>query len=61
LHVSFICSSAGEGGERMMTMMMIREAMTTPTVSNPVHPTHNNQPYQGVKEAMTKTTKRRAS
>ncbi len=45
----------------MMTMMMIREAMTTPTVFDPVCPTHNNQPLQGVKEATTKTTKRRVS
>ncbi len=44
LQVSIVRSSAGEGRETMMTTMMIREAMTTPTVSDPVRPTHNNQP-----------------
>jgi hypothetical protein len=43
-HLSVVRSSAGEGGETMMTTMMIREAMTPPTVSNPLRPTHNNQP-----------------
>jgi hypothetical protein len=44
LHVSILCSSAGDGGETMMTTMMIQEAMTMPTVSNPIRTTHNNQP-----------------
>jgi hypothetical protein len=43
-HVSVLGSSAGEGGETMMTMMMIQEVMIMPIVSDPVRPTHNNQP-----------------
>jgi hypothetical protein len=34
----------GEGREAMMMMMTIQEAMTTSMMSNPVRPTHNNQP-----------------
>jgi hypothetical protein len=41
-HISVVRSSAGEGGETIMTLMMIREAMTMPTVSDPLRPTHNN-------------------
>jgi hypothetical protein len=44
LHISAIHSSPGESGEMMMTMMTIQEVMTMPTISNPILPTHNNQP-----------------
>ncbi len=43
-HVPVVPSSAGEGRETMMMMMMIQEGLTMPMVSNPVRPTHNNQP-----------------
>jgi hypothetical protein len=44
LHVSALCSSAGEGREMLMMTMTIQEAMTTLIISNPISPTPNNQP-----------------
>ena len=42
LHISTLRSSGEEGGEIIMTTMTVREAMTTPTMSDPVLLTHNN-------------------